>query len=314
MKKYLMGVIALILLLSFSLIGCSSKGSSSSPISNEGQQKGEQQTPESAEKVVTELVMEFCQTLQKVSLSASQEIVNKSIQENYKDFVSPTLLSKWMKDTQNAPGRLTSSPWPDRIELVSIEKLSNDAYKVKGEIMEVTSTEKADGGFAAKRPITLVVKKNNQLWLIDDVTIGAYEEIDNIVYQNSQYGFNFSLPVSWQDYKIVTEKWEGLANSGSQGEKVVETGPMILIRHPEWTSQNQRQDIPVMVFTHSQWDTLQTEEFHIGAAPIGPSELGRNSKYVFALPARYNFAFPTGYEEVETILNNQALQPTESVE
>ena len=42
---------------------------------------------------------------------------------------------------------------------------------------------------------------------------------------------------------------------------------------------------------------------------MGPKELGRNSKYVFALPARYNFAFPTGFEEVEDILAGNPLQP-----
>ena len=57
-----------------------------------------------------------------------------------------------------------------------------------------------------------------------------------------------------------------------------------------------------MVFTLDQWDRLNKDEFHIGAAPINPSELGRNKDYVFALPARYNYAFPLGYEEVEQIL------------
>ena len=63
-----------------------------------------------------------------------------------------------------------------------------------------------------------------------------------------------------------------------------------------------------MVFTHEQWGRMQQGEFHIGAAPINPSELGRNNAYVFALPARYNFAFPTGYEEVEEILQNNPLE------
>lgn len=137
-------------------------------------------------------------------------------------------------------------------------------------------------------------------------------EAGSVMYHNTKYGFDFTLPASWESYKIVTEKWEGLALDGSQGEKVVETGPLVLIRHPEWTSQNIRQDIPIIVFTLSQWESLQNETFHIGAAPIGPSELGRNSKYVFALPARYNFAFPIGYEEVENILNNHPLLPTET--
>jgi hypothetical protein len=62
-----------------------------------------------------------------------------------------------------------------------------------------------------------------------------------------------------------------------------------------------------MVFTRLQWDSLQDEAFHIGAAPIGPSELGRNGRYVFALPARYNYAYPVGFEEVDQILSRQPL-------
>ncbi|HWI55087.1 MAG TPA: M56 family metallopeptidase, partial [Desulfobacteria bacterium] len=128
---------------------------------------------------------------------------------------------------------------------------------------------------------------------------------DSIVYKNSQYGFSFSLPKSWKGYSIITDKWEGLPIGGDQA---VETGPIISIRHPLWTSENKRQDIPIMIFTRGQWNSLKEEKFHIGAAPIGPSELGRNNGYVFALPARYNYAFPTGYEEVDKILNNKPLQ------
>lgn len=311
MKKQLMCVITLMLLLSVSLMGCSSKGNGSQII-NEGEQKQDPQQPsESDEKLVTQLVADFGQKLQSVSLSAPEDAVNKSIEENYGDFISQRLLSKWINAPQSAPGRMVSSPWPDRIEIISVEKVTGNAYEVKGEIIEVTSKEKAEGGIAAKRSITLMVKNTNNRWLIDDVTIGPFEEkADSIVYENTQYGFDFSLPLSWKDYKVITEKWEGLAIEETQGDKVVEIGPLILIRHPEWTSENQRQDIPIMVFTHNQWDLLQLEEFHIGAAPIGPSELGRNTKYVFALPARYNFTFPAGYEEVEEILNNHALQPS----
>ena len=127
-------------------------------------------------------------------------------------------------------------------------------------------------------------------------------------YKDTQFGFSFTLPESWKDYSVVNDKWEGLAVGGTQGDEIVETGPKILIRHPKWTTENPRQDIPIMIFTIKQWDLLQQEKFHIGAAPIGPSELGRNDKYVFALPARYNFAFQTGYEEVEDILKGNPLK------
>jgi hypothetical protein len=128
------------------------------------------------------------------------------------------------------------------------------------------------------------------------------------VYSNTQYGFDFSLPESWKGYTIVNGKWEGLSIGGQNGEAIVETGPLISIRHPQWTTQSPRQDIPIMVFTINQWNSLQQEKFHIGAAPIGPSEIGRSSSYVFALPARYNFSYSEGYEEVENILKGNPLK------
>jgi len=129
-----------------------------------------------------------------------------------------------------------------------------------------------------------------------------------IGYRNEQYGFSFSLPLSWDSYSIIKSTWDGDGlDSAAQNIKVA-SGPLISIRHPQWTKKNPRQDIPVMIFTISQWNDLQADKFHIGAAPIGPSELGRNAKYVFALPARYNFAFSIGYEEVEEIINSKTFK------
>src|SRR5680860_609451 len=134
---------------------------------------------------------------------------------------------------------------------------------------------------------------------------------NSIVYKSTQYGFNFTLPTSWKGYSIISSKWEGSALGSQQaGDKIVQSGPMVSIRLPQWTTQSPRQDIPILVFTLDEWNSLQQGKFHIGAAPIGPSELSRNSSYVFALPARYNYAFPTGYEEVDKILGNHPLQAT----
>ena len=126
-----------------------------------------------------------------------------------------------------------------------------------------------------------------------------------LVYKNSKYGFDFSLPLTWESYSIINDVWTG--NLVDDSSKKL-TGPKIIIRHPLWSLQDPRQDIPVMVFTLDQWQLVEQEKLALGAAPIGPSELGRNAKYVFALPARYNFAFPTGYEEVETIISEQPLK------
>jgi hypothetical protein len=134
---------------------------------------------------------------------------------------------------------------------------------------------------------------------------------NSVSYGNNGYGFNVFLPISWRGFSIVNSMWEGLAIGGASGEKVVATGPMISIRDPKWTSQTPRQDIPIMIFTIDEWNSLLKGVFHIGAAPIGPSELGRNNYYVFALPARYNFAFLPGYKEVETILSSKPLKTSQ---
>jgi len=139
----------------------------------------------------------------------------------------------------------------------------------------------------------------------DNPSTPSTTNASTILYKNTQYGFNFTLPKSWQGLSTIIGTWEG--NDILSG-KVTQTGPKISIRHPKWSSKNPRQDIPIMVFTLNQWNSLQQEKFHIGAAPIGPSELGRNNAYVFALPARYNFAYPTGYQEVEEILKTHPLK------
>ena len=184
MKKHL--VLVFILLLSISLFGCTN-GGNEAQLKKEGQLKEKpQQTEESDKAAVASLVEDFGSKLQKVSLQAPREIVNKSMQENYGDFVSPALLAEWLSNPSNVPGRVLSSPWPDRIEILSIDKMSEDAYEVKGGIIEITSVEKVKGGVATKRPITLVVKKTGERWLIDAVTLGADGKTSSIVYRNTR--------------------------------------------------------------------------------------------------------------------------------
>lgn len=134
--------------------------------------------------------------------------------------------------------------------------------------------------------------------------------VSGVVYKNTQYGFTFSLPDSWKGYKIISGQWQGTQNNQAV------TGPEIIIRSPKWTDANKYQDIPIMVFTADQWSKVVKgpsegpgENLYIGAAPIGPTELGHNAKYTFALPARYDFSGDTGVEEVHDIISKNPLQP-----
>jgi hypothetical protein len=126
-----------------------------------------------------------------------------------------------------------------------------------------------------------------------------------IEYRNPKYGFSFSLPKGWVGYAILTDKWEG--SNTEKGD--VESGPLISIRHPNWTKENPRQDIPIMVFTIAQWDSVEHGDLLVNAAPISPVGLGRNRKYVFALPPRSNYADAAGMEEVDDILRHSPLHP-----
>jgi hypothetical protein len=127
----------------------------------------------------------------------------------------------------------------------------------------------------------------------------------SIEYRNTEYGFSFSLPVSWKGYSIITDKWQGDTFNG-QSEVTVEQGPIISIRHPLWTSEHPEQDIPIMVFTLAEWNSLQQGNYSVSAGGI-TTELGRNAKYVFALYSRYNVTDLPGIEEVKTILEGNPL-------
>ncbi|WP_411676996.1 hypothetical protein [Caproicibacter sp.] len=300
MKK--LGCLFLIVILCLPVAGCGAGFQ---------QQNSSGQSVETRETAVRNLVTDFGGQLQKVSLTASKEKVAEDMQKYYGDYITPSLLEEWQADPSSAPGRTVSSPWPDRINILSVQRLADDAYDVTGEIIEATSADESGGQTAGKQGIRLSVRNIGGRWLIDDVTVDQQTLSASVVYENTQYGFTVSLPSSWKGYTVRTEDWQGYSLVPGQEGKITETGPEIFIRHPKWTKETPRQDIPILIFTLDQWNEIQKDQFHIGAAAIGPSELARNSKYVFALPARYNFAFLPGYEEVDTLIRGGAVKATE---
>ena len=124
-----------------------------------------------------------------------------------------------------------------------------------------------------------------------------------LVYRNAEYGFCLALPAGWDGFKVLADHWRGNGN-GSE-----ETGPLLTIRNPRWTEDEPYQDIPILVFTFEQWHKVDSGEFNVSAAPVGPSELGRNPKYVFALPPRFaGFDDAIGTDEVLQLLSRTPFQ------
>jgi len=93
-----------------------------------------------------------------------------------------------------------------------------------------------------------------------------------VLYHNEQHDFTFSLPASWQGYSVLAQQWEGHA--------APESGPMIILRHPQWKASDPYQDIPILVFTRNQWEANRGAAFGIGAGGF-EEEIRHNPKYVF---------------------------------
>jgi hypothetical protein len=132
----------------------------------------------STEVQVRALVESFGSQLQVVSLLAPDAA--SQLERQYSDFVGPELVQKWMANLatplnpdllQDLPGRLTSSPWPDRIEIDELKALQPDQYLVTGSVIEVDSTDRD----VAQYPVEIKVSLIDGRWLITDWVAGAYQ-------------------------------------------------------------------------------------------------------------------------------------------
>ncbi len=114
---------------------------------------------------VRRAVSYFGKILQGVPLAAPEEVLKTSIKENYKEVATPDVIMAWQNDPTRAPGRLSSSPWPDRIEINSMDRRGN-FYIVKGTVIEITSAELQTGGIAAAYPVSIALQKVDDRWMV----------------------------------------------------------------------------------------------------------------------------------------------------
>jgi len=119
------------------------------------------------------IVEDFGKQLQTVSLQSPN--ANEEMHANYTPFIAPELLEKWMNDLSTAPGRIVSSPWPDRIEITSITQQTPTMYLITGDIIEVTSLEAVQGGAANEIPVQITVENVQGNWLITGFETASYQ-------------------------------------------------------------------------------------------------------------------------------------------
>lgn len=160
--KYLLLTMTLLTAVLFA--ACAPLAGPSAPETVEPTQPPVSDTGDEAE--VRGLVESFGERLKMVSLLAPEAA--QDVQTQYAELVSPTLLETWTSDVSNAPGRMVSSPWPDRIEITALEQEAADRYVVEGSIIEITSTEIGSEEAAHRIPVRIVAEKVQGHWLITE--------------------------------------------------------------------------------------------------------------------------------------------------
>ena len=120
------------------------------------------------ESEVRNVVERFGRKLQMVSLQSPN--AREDVRVQYSEFVSAELLQRWLYDPALAPGRIVSSPWPDRIEIASITKKEPGQYTANGSVVEVTSMEVVSGGAANKVPVQITLQNMQGRWVITEYT------------------------------------------------------------------------------------------------------------------------------------------------
>ena len=118
------------------------------------------------------VVGEFGARLKDVVITTSDQDVITAVDFNLKQLITDRLYQVFVQDKIRIPGRYVSSPWPERIEIASVQMLDSGSYTVHGSQVVMTDDTVAHGGNAGETPITLTLKKVNGTWLIDDVTGG----------------------------------------------------------------------------------------------------------------------------------------------
>jgi len=159
---------------------------------------------------ITELLDNFGRELTNVTIIDPENVVAEQIKEHYTPYLTSNLLSKWVLDPSLAMGRTTSSPWPDRIEVDSMEKVDNDRIKVQGYVVWVASGGQNGVEVTATVPAVFFVKK--------DSSTGKFL-IDNA----------FSNKYAFYDTEELTKMLQSvLPEAGSQSEPfIVATWPVI---------------------------------------------------------------------------------------
>jgi hypothetical protein len=112
------------------------------------------------------VVTTFGKRLRLVATLAPQAIAAEAMDKAYADLVSPELLTAWKAHPETAPGKHTSSPSPERIDISAVRARGWQTFVVTGKVILLTAQERRDGGVFQANPVTITVVRQHGKWLI----------------------------------------------------------------------------------------------------------------------------------------------------
>ncbi len=171
-------------------------------------------------------VTAFGTQMQFVPLLANAAERKAAMEKQYVPYVAPELIAQWAPEGAEALGRSTSSPWPERINIMSATPKGRNAYVVEGNVIEVVNTSTSTAP-AAVYPVVLTMQKRGESWLIVKAEKGAYSEIPH---SQTIVGFWECLPHKNPDQPHTLECAFGIAVDQSDGHYAVNTA--LMSRYP----------------------------------------------------------------------------------
>ncbi len=181
------------------------------------------------------LINEFGKKLQTVSL-LDEEGAPDTLSREYGPFITEALLTEWRADLGKALGKRTSSPWPDRILVRTIQRLNKDSYEVAGDIVLVTNE---GGGIgedpteADRMPVTFLVVREGEGWKIGRATTSASpSEGDWMRSAPTSQGVTFLYPNPLPTTYITPQKWPPLVEVTAGGTFLCEEGTITAAGEP----------------------------------------------------------------------------------
>ena len=112
-------------------------------------------------KEIRATVVDFGAQLKEVDALAPN--ATSSIATRFAPYVAPELLSVWVDEPTLAPVRFGKEPWPQRIEIQSIDKQKDKSYWVTAFIIEMENS-----GDYINNKVTIVFEKKDKKWYITD--------------------------------------------------------------------------------------------------------------------------------------------------